>query len=571
MARAGGHACMAAAQETSDDDWAMAQLLAESGSKDELGSDIEPEESPACDEELGGAGRASASEAGAEDGAEDGAEKDDEDGDDMFSDLWGAETVDEGTPRKAPSTLSERDCGRSEGERSDADQPMECSLCGMRSTDMPVAGGECLVNFGRRLGYNGEAACDNCFGMLKAQGSRSIRSMADSLGKDTGAKLDYLETLSIWLALKSTSDRQRVHPTILDRMGKVVRTAGRLREILLEANGLATVKAPSTQIVEKTLVSGMRAFDLRTYIAQHGNPMINGDSVLQGVAGDKVQLIVVSAKACDTGRHSLSSAVATCGNGLQGDVKKQLGDFSLDDMEDIPLVKHILEEYACRTNLKKQLAARGPLRPRSEGARSGDAAGGAAPLASARATPSKCQRAAAASIETSTTPQKASKAESCGAASSSSGVARAGSTTKQSLAMAVGIAEQPSDKDLAKLTKKVAVVVGLFTDTKWVGQVKGKEKSWKRLLVAIDDKVEHSLANQNEHLLDDLKQLKEVTESALHLMVTAKKRKFDPTELCERLMVMKSFLMSSSEGDGPTMALDPSLEKLLVPRGVGGR
>lgn len=170
------------------------------------------------------------------------------------------------------------------------------------------------------------------------------------------SQLEHIQRLSCYLALKATEAQAKVHRSTWDKTLATLGAYNHSHDVLLRRASLSMTD-------EATVMNNL---GIRDNIRRHGNPLSNGHRITRGVVNDHVVLIVESPGAAECGRHSLKPACASVGcddDDATQRVFHWLAAMSVDNLEDIKLVRSIVLEFLSRDRLKKDVSVFAPQGP----------------------------------------------------------------------------------------------------------------------------------------------------------------------------------------------------------------
>lgn len=515
----------------------------------------------------------------------------------LFNELF-ERMPDEGGDKGPEDAIDER-------SEAPAGEVLRCSTCGMSSLDPDLSDprGSTMTPFPRASTSSSAAlACTHCTNLLRLGGCRSITT---AIERNTADGRKELAKLATYLAMKAAStDGARVHQPALEKQTAIVDQYTRIHAALVPKDPLARPTASS----QPEGADGRRAIALDSYLNRFGNPLTNGDTVVQSESSECVGLMVLTNRSTEKGRYGLSDVVTSSSSGVQADAMVQaMKRMAVDDLPVLTVVQHIVAEYNARATLR-QLTGRRGLATASMARSEVSARSANETVAPAVVSPAKGRTADISASGAVPAEQHAGTAGTSGKSVASGHVGMRRMPSRQSIgsptaATSSPLARKPSqmsfgggtsivgsraspreeavpamqtanddeditaieDKGLMKLAKKLDGIVRIFMNSDWTTTLKGKERSLQNLRTALEERSQALRATESEHLLGEVDYLHSVVEATLVLVQKGKAKQFSPLELVEPLNTLTKYIgkcfTSAGEKD---VVLDVSLQKLRV-------
>lgn len=488
----------------------------------------------------------------------------------------------------------------------------QCSACRMTSQDVDLADpcGSSTTAFSRTRSSapSAQHACDHCFGLMRLAGSRVLNANVVVDRSQPGGLEQYLNKLAVYCAMKASESSSRVHMATMERTAKMVDHYSRIQQELYMRNGIMKVAThrlaqPSSSC--RPLAESRTAMILDAYVNKHGNPLANGDSIIQGeVVEGEATLIVLTDKNEVAGEHSLVwAADAPPAIAEEEPAFARLKAMSVDDENLVAIVRHCAAEHISKLQLRRLTSKKGlaqvkieePTRttvansPASAAAHFAPTAladparmpvSSPPPAPPALVTPKKApvrrSHCSASFDPTSITASPGSPSAASCASSAPAPSVVPGNLARSHFSLAEDDGDDEGggdgngtlnffqDKATAKLANRVTKMMRLFTTPKWTGELKGKERALKKIMEYCDVRSKELCDNEAEHLIEDVALLVKVAMAILHIVRRAKSKLFSPIDFAPHLQIMSEYIDKYMSKEGARLCLDPMLNKLLV-------
>lgn len=382
-----------------------------------------------------------------------------------------------------------------------------CAICQCTSQDPDLGdssmAADRLTPFVRMQSHQ-HLTCDHCESLIRYQELPGPCKRVQALqGASEVEKREYLERLACYLALKRSEAQTKVRAVTLARTASVMSAYQSILQTLLAKSDLAPMFTASGS--GPTSILG-----LRDYMKRWGNPLSNGDVVLEAMVADEVQLVVATSKGFEKGRRSLGPPVASKADGVSGGALAQLRNMTVDNLESIKLAQHMVSEFACRERWKMDLFAGLHTKqesndlgttcrrkfPRSRCAAANEDDGDrstATSFVSTATTPQVPKPASQAEQARSPTPKTARSAPDTAAAASDSSAVPPGrpantpvkspeetrkpGASPSKLGATLASPSSSGDANVTKRTKRLWELASTFAVAEWRRLVRGKEKA----------------------------------------------------------------------------------------------
>lgn len=527
-------------------------------------------------------------------------------GDDaMFAELFG----ENGEPMDVVAAIGE-------GKDEAAPSRRRCSVCGSTHSDIDLAGpsGSRSTPFVRMRADSNIPICDHCEMMLRYQeGDKGVSagSLLKSFADSADAKAKYMRRLACYLALKRSEKQSKIHKVTLTSTVVVMEAFVAVAEAL---SARSASLAP--EVGKPRYVLG-----LRNFVQKFGNSLNLGVDLRQALVHVQCQIVAITDSTIPTGRHSLAQVVAQSAGELKSETIGSLQKMSVDSVDDVRLVKHLVSEHACRVKWQQELLSldtgAAPQPPESSGSGAGDTATVVSPP-STRPAPHSATKASLASlsdrcgVEDGASESGASrvKAESparrrsrCTAtaghpsppphasasadfetptkglavASAAAAPLVSGSPLSRSSEGVSPISHAPasvsSDKAFDRLVQRSYDVCRIFAAPSWRKHIRGKPKAIEYIQRSMNEFTDTCRAQRKEDRLPFLDHLAQVLLACLKMHSAGRRKspdQFDLLEMWEPIHLVAEFIhdcrgrYASADGEILNDEIVPSFKKVEV-------
>jgi len=481
-----------------------------------------------------------------------------------------------------------------EGSSACAHEALTCSVCLMTSDEVdltdPSSSRQTPFKNMLHACRASTAICDHCDSLLRYScgGSRSVSGKVVLMQKSS-KKVEYLRRFCCYVALKACESVARVQKATLDKQCQIAEVYEKNLQLLCERHGLVEHRRDG---------AFKHVIALPDYVKLHGNPFINEDSVIPGLANDQVTLFVLSSRPLPAGRHSMERVLAE--SAVHCGATEPLAKLSVDELPVIRVVAHLLEEFGTRLKLQETMGLSGFLGAslaKDPSCSSGLGRGGdETSYSSQMPIDSQCEakgsdRAGSVASEPCNSDAAdahaargreatASAAASCSLVSRASAEAALLSsqpaTRGQGGAIAAGHKKQrlgagrtPRDSKAIDATRrKLMSLVEIFGAEGWNRKLRGKSRVADNIADFATERVKRCGEEQREDLIEDLGRLHSIALAAKKLIEEGKAKDLDAwvaTDFVEPLKLIEEFFQEWAEQhDCEATRLEPQLRKMQV-------
>lgn len=422
-----------------------------------------------------------------------------------------------------------------------------CFLCKMSSSDddpsQEPPAGKLPFNIARSAPNLADPFCDHCESFLRYFLKSRSRVEVQRRLDDPTTSSEFLGQLALYMALRG--DMQRVSSQRLELQMSLVAKRDTILAKLRMLQGLPVVASTARDF---------HIMGLRDYIVQKGNPLLNGHNIV-AMRHEQALCLAVEVPGvmaergcfgCEQVADDVSPSFRT--NGIL-----RLCALGVDNLPTLRVVQDTVKEYANRQALVKCLQARREPCGSSVSSRPGDAlvmrSSGAASSRDGGIdgrAPSSGQGSGLPRLAE----QPGSPRASCRSLRAHPPPPSATPASKAGPAQPRTSPTSAVERTMEKLRIKVRDIANYFAQSWWATKIRGKEKVFKNLNVAIADAVAVCCKEEREDFLPELDGLQMFSDNGKSLVCYARGKivdNLDATVVAPFIEVIHNYLMEQKE------------------------